>query len=191
MRLLLSLLLALAPDLPAAFHAIGGAQVEAFGASKTWQPVDLRVLYQDQPEGLQVAALGLKPGVPLNARVQVDQLPGYSLWLAQRQAQGGAAWAALQGLLQEAAGQPVVVLTLRPLPAQGPLEVLLGLRHGARFELYATFKGRLAPAGRSLIFSPESVAFEKASARLAWQLLEPLARAQARGQGRRAAGQNP
>lgn len=179
--------LALAAGLPAAFRPVGGAVVEVFGPAKAWVSTPARLLYQAQPEAMELRLAGLRPGHALNARLQVDKLPGYSAWLAQRQAEGGAAWGALQGLLQDLAGQPVVLLTHAALPAEGPAKVLVGLRKGARFELYASLDGQVQAQGQGLSFSPQSVAFESAKARLAWQLLAPLARAQAR----RVAGQKP
>jgi hypothetical protein len=181
MRQLVILLLFLCSALRADWRPIGGVQAEHFDSGhKAWMALPLRVQYQKQPEGVRVQLPPLKAGQPLTARLDFKRLPHYGTWIAERQAQGGASWAALKALLDELGEGPAMALIQEPLPAGGPVKVLLGLRRNSRFELYATVPGELQRCGTSLCFEPQEPQFASQSAALAWKLLKPLARAQAK-----------
>jgi hypothetical protein len=180
MRQVVIALLLMATPLAAGPRPIGGAQAQVFDAkAKAFKAQQAVVAYQEKPEVLQVQVPGFQPGAPLNARLKVDQLPHYQAWIQQRQAEGGMAWKALAALLDELQGRPVAFLTLGPLPAQGPAEVRVGLLEGRRFELYGRVRGTVASSRRGLVFEVQDMALEKTSAKAAWALLAPLARAQA------------
>jgi hypothetical protein len=178
--LVLALALGLAPGLHAELKPIGRASVQVFDVlKKGFVARTVLVAYQPEPEKLQVFLAGALPGSPLNARVQVDQLPHYETWVARRKAEGGMAWKALSALLDELKGRPAVFLTLAPLPLYGPAEVRVGLLNGHRFELFGVLSGTVAAGALGAQFEPTALRLEKASAKAAWQLLAPLARSQA------------
>ncbi len=180
MRPFALLLLLIAPTLHADWHPIGGILAERFDpAHKAWVPQPVRLFYEAQPEGIQAQLSAPKPGQPLTLRVDFKHLPRYSEWVAQRQAQGGAAWAALKALLDDVGDGPAVALVTEALPREGRIRVQLGLRRVSRFELYATLPGQVGPCGSALCFEPQEPQFASQSAALAWKLLKPLARAQA------------
>jgi hypothetical protein len=173
-------LLLMATPLLAGLKPIGGASAQVFDAkAKAFKAQPAVVLYQAQPEVLQIHLPAFQSGAPLNARLHLDQLPHYQAWVRRRQAEGGMAWKALSALLDELQGRPVALLTLGPLPAQGPAEVRVGLLEGRRFELYGRVQGSVASSRRGLVFEVQDLSLEKASAKAAWGLLAPLARSQA------------
>lgn len=178
LRMFLPLLLA-AP-LAAALNPIGGSLVQVFDAKvKDFRQQPVQVLYQPQPEVLQVQLPGFRPGTPLNARLHLERLPHYQTWVKRRQAEGGLAWTTLSALLGELQGRPASFLTLGPVPGQGPLEIRVGLLNERRFELYARVRGTVISSQRGLVFEVQELFPERASAKAAWAVLAPLARSQA------------
>lgn len=179
MRILIALLL-LSSSLSAALSPIGAGLLQVFDEkAKELRPRPAAVAYQPEPEILQIHLPGFEPSGPLNARLHVDQLPYYDAWVARRKKEGGLAWTALSGLLDEVQGRPAVFLTFKDLPTQGPAEVHVGLMEGKRFELFARVQGTVASGKRGLVFEITDFHLEKASARAAWSALAPLARKQA------------
>ena len=180
-RFLILALLLTAPSAHASYRPIGGVLADRFDAAKkAWVVQPVRLSYRAEPEGIQVELLSLKAGQPLTLRLDFKHLPHYGEWMAQRQAQGGATWTALRALLDEVGDGPAMALVAEPLPKEGPVEVKLGLRRGSRFELYAAVRGPLVACGTSLCFEPGEPQFVDQSAALAWKLLKPLARSQAK-----------
>jgi hypothetical protein len=168
---------------------IGAVPVQLFRPVKqgfVTQP--LTVLYQSQPEVLQIQAPGFEPAGPLNARLQLETLPHYGAWVTKQTQDGGLKAKAIRSLLAEIQGRPVVALTLGPLPSQGPAEIHVGLMDGKRFELYARVRGTVASSRRGWVFEALSLSPENATATAAWAVLAPLARSQA---GRAAKGPLP
>ncbi len=183
---LLAVLILLSTTLSAELRPIGGSQVQVFDAkAKAFKPQLAVVAYQGEPEVLQVHLPGFQPGGPLNARLELQKLPHYQSWVARRKKEGGLAWSALSALLEEVQDRPAVFLSLGPLPAQGRAEIRVGLLKGSQFELYARVQGTIASSQRGTVFEVQGMVLEKASARAAWAVLQPLARKQAL----RAAGQ--
>ena len=181
MRLLTLLILLAQSTLHADWRPFGGAGVERFDAGqRAWVAFPTRLLYQAEPEGVKAQVPALRHGQTLTLRLDFKRLPHYGEWVAQRQAQGGAAWTGLKALLDELGDGPAVALIQEPLPAAGPVKVLLGLRRGSQFELYAMLPGALAPCGKSLCFEAKEPVFASQTAAMAWKLLKPLARAQAK-----------
>ena len=180
------LLLLLCSSLHAQWHVVARVKAERFDAAKrAWSPLPADLLYQGEPEGVEAALSGLKTGSPLTARLDFKRLPHYGEWVAQRQAESGSRWAAIQALLNELGDGPAIALVSEALPAHGPIQVKLGLRRGSRFELYATVPGQLRPCGQDLCFEPGEPVFASQSAALAWKLLKPLAGAQLKSASKR------
>jgi hypothetical protein len=164
----------------AALRPIGGTPVQLYRpAAHAFGPQAVDVLYQPEPENLQIQLPGFRPGAPLNARLALKTLPHYAAWVAQQTRDQDLKARAISALLAEIGERPVVALTLGPMPAQGRAELHLGLMDGRRFELYARVQGQVASSARGLVFEPQSLVCEKASASAAWAVLGPLARAQA------------
>lgn len=177
--LFLALGLAGAP-LQAELRPIGHAVVQVFEAkAKVFKPQRVEVLYQPTPERLQLHLPSVAPGQALYARVELQSLPHYQDWVNRRREEGGLAWSALERLLRDLQGRPAVILTLGPLPSQGPVELRVGLLDGSRFELYGRVRGTLSQGRQGLFFEAERLLLEKASAQAAWTVLAPLARSQA------------
>lgn len=179
MALFLALGLATTP-LHAELRPIGNAVVQVFEAkAKAFKPQRVDILYQPDPERLQIHLPRALAGQALIARVELQNLPHYQAWIDRRREDGGLAWSALERLLGELQGRPALILTLGPLPSQGPVELRVGLLDGTRFELYGRVQGSLSPGRHGLVFEAEKLLLDKASARAAWTLLAPLARSQA------------
>lgn len=178
--ILLLACLGFAPFLAAALRPVGGGEARVFdGRRKAWRDQGVAVLYQADPEVLQFHLPAFRPSGPLNARLDLEALPHYQAWVEQRRNEGGLAWKALSALLEEVRGKPVAFLTLGPLPTQGRAEIRVGLMEGSRFKLFGRVQGRVASGHRGLVFEAESLFPESASAKAAWSVLAPLARAQA------------
>lgn len=172
--------LSLAAALGASLSPVGRARVSVFDLkAKAFVGQEAVVLYQAEPEVLQLQLPGFQPGQPLNARVDVQGLPHYQAWVDKRRAEGGLAWKALEALLGELKGRPAAILTLGPLPSQGPAELRVGLMDGHQFELYGRIRGTVASSRRGLVFEAQDLVLDKASARAAWSVMAPLARSQA------------
>lgn len=186
---ILVLLLALGPasgDLGAAFVPVGGLHVEAFDESaKAWRTVPVEVDYQAHPEALRVRARGPKPGERLRLRLELQRVPYYRQWVDERRREGGAAWSALDAVLEQLDGGILAAQTLLPLTDGGGPEVALGLLKGHRFQPEARARGTLRFDAGIVSFEPQSLVFDDTRAALAWDLLAPMARRQAA----RAAGQ--
>jgi hypothetical protein len=166
----------------AAFRPIGRAPAEFFGGTKPhWLILPLTVDFDPSLEQARLRLSGQVSGQLLTARLDFKRLPGYGAWIAQRQAQGGPAWAALKAVLDELGDGPAMVLTHEKLPVQGPAKLLVGLRRGSHFQLYATVPGSFSPCGSRLCFEPGTPVFASRSAGLAWSLLKPLALREAKG----------
>ena len=179
--LLLAACLLAAGSLKAAFAPVGGARVEAFdGSTRAWRAVDVTVLYQAEPEAVRLLVPGLNAGGNLYLRQRLESLPGYQRWIDERRREGGSLWEALQALLADVAGKDVVAMTFQPLADGGRAEVVVGLRPGSRFDSYVRVRGLLKSTPQGLEFDPDDVQFDQTRAALAWKLLEPLARRQAR-----------
>lgn len=180
LRFLLLPLLAAPAALPAALRPVGAGELKVFDpVRKAWRPQGALALYQAEPEVLQLQLPGFLPRGPLNARLDLEQLPHYRSWLERRKAEGGLAWKALSALLDEVQGRPLAFLSLGPLPAQGPAEIRVGLLEGRQFKLYGRVRGTVASGHRGWVFEARDLVPETASAKAAWSVLAPLARSQA------------
>jgi hypothetical protein len=174
-------LLASACPLFAGYRVIGRALPERFDEGRrAWSslPVLLEFDAAGSTPRLRFSALPL--GRELTARLDFKRLPHYGEWLAQRQAQGGPAWTALKAILDELGNGPCMALTHEKLSADSACRLLLGMRRGSRFDLYASVPGRLSACGKDLCFEPGEPVFASHSASLAWDLLRPLALKQAK-----------
>jgi hypothetical protein len=180
MQTLLFLLLSGAASLAAALRPLGAGELKIFDASRrAWRSQGALVLYQADPEILQLHLPDFQPRGPLNARLDLEQLPHYRAWVERQRAEGGLPWKLLSTLLNEVQGRPIVFLTLGPLPAQGPAELRVGLLEGRHFKLYGRVQGNVASGQRGLVFEAQTLIPENPSARSAWSVLAPLVRAQA------------
>lgn len=160
-------------------------QPQAFDLShKAWAPLPVSVEFKAETEEVRLRLPKGLAGRDLTARLDFKALPHYGEWLAQRQAQGGPTWTALKAVLDEIGDGPAVALTHGDLPAKGPGKVLVGLRRGSKFELYATVPGAFEPCGSALCFEPGEPLFASRSTALAWDLLKPLALKQAKNAAR-------
>lgn len=180
MRLVFFSAALLAVSLSAGPVPIGGTPVQIFRASSrgfVFQPT--LVLYQSEPEVLQIELPGYKAGSPLNARLELKSLPHYQEWVAKQTRDGGLKAKAIAALLAEVKDRPVVALSLGPLPAEGPTEIRLGLMDGHRFELYARVQGQAHSSRQGWSFEARSLRPENATASAAWAVLAPVARSQA------------
>jgi hypothetical protein len=159
-----------------AYKRVAVAEAERFDAhAKTWTPLPARLDWDRGAGQARLLAQGVKSGQPLTARLDFKRLPHYAEWVAQRQAEGGASWAALDALLKELGDGPAVAVSQGPVPVSGPLTLMLGLRRGTQFEPFATVSGPVQISRGGLLFSPGEPVFSRPSAALAWQLLKPLA----------------
>ncbi len=184
-RLSLPLLLS-CTQLLAAYRPIGQALPERFDPRhQAWVGLPTQIEFDPQ---LGKARLRLAPfplGQVLTARLDFKHLPHFEPWMAQRRAEGGPSWTALKAILDDIGDGPAMALTQAPLAAEGRLHLLVGLRRGSRFELYATLTGFLDPCGKDRCFEPLEVVFASQSAALAWTLLRPLALKQAKAASNR------
>ena len=182
MRLIIAAFFALLPlSARADYRPVGQAQAEHFDAKrKAWAVLPVLVDFDAAAEQARVRLPKALTGQTITARLDFKRLPHYSEWLAYRQAQGGASWTALKLLLDEVGDGPALALTHEALPATGNGSVLVGLRRGSQFDLYATIHGRFSPCGPSLCFEPQKADFAHPSAALAWSLFKPLAVQQAK-----------
>jgi hypothetical protein len=178
--------LSISAALQAGYRPIGGARAEFFGGAKAgWLPLPVNVEFDPALETARLRLDRRSISLPLTARLDFKRLPGYATWVAQRQTQGGAAWVALKAILDELGNGPAMVLCHEAVPAQGPATLLLGLRRGSRFQLYATVPGVFGPCGSRLCFEPGPPIFASQSASLAWSLLKPLALKEAKNAANR------
>ena len=84
----------------------------------------------------------------------------------------------MKALLTEMHGRPVFILA-EPV-TKGPGLVVVGLMDGQRSEAYAQIQGQSRMDAGGMVFDAQAVAWRKQTAALAWKLLLPMARKQAR-----------
>jgi hypothetical protein len=179
--LALALSLCLPLSLRAAWRPIALAPVQVFApGQKTWLDMAVEVEFEAQAENARLRVSRRLLGHPLTARLDFKHLPHYAEWISQNQARGGAEWAALKAVLDEVGDGPAMALTQEALPAQGSVKLLLGLRRGSHFELFATVPGQMGACGSSLCCDLGEPAFATQSGQLLWSLLKPSALSQAK-----------
>jgi hypothetical protein len=181
MRPLVLALSLLTCPLFAGYRAIGRAVPERFDEGRrAWSPLPVLLEFDAQTSEPRLRLSGLALGQALMARLDFKHLPHYREWLAQRQAQGGASWAALKAVLDDLGDGPALALTHEALSTTAPTRLLLGMRRGSRFDLTVTVPGRLSPCGKDLCFEPGEPLFADPSTALAWDLLQPMLLKQAK-----------
>jgi hypothetical protein len=179
--LFLTLSFCLPLTLRAAWRPIALAPVQVFDSGqKTWITMAVGVEFDAQAESARLRVSKRLLAHPLTARLDFKHLPRYAEWMAQNQARGGAEWAALKAVLDELGDGPAMAMTQEALPAQGRVKLLLGLRRGSHFELFATLPGSLGPCGSSLCCDLGEPVFATQSGQLLWSLLKPTALSQAK-----------
>jgi hypothetical protein len=177
----LALGLCLPLSLRADWRPIAMAPVQVFDSGqKTWLNMAVGLEFEAQAEDARLRVSRRLLAHPLTARLDFKHLPHYAEWVSQNQARGGAEWAALKAVLDEVGDGPAMALTQEPLQAPGSVKVLLGLRRGSHFELFATVPGQLGACGSGLCCTLGEPVFATESGRLLWSLLKPAALRQAK-----------